>query len=99
MMYSLGVLKLELLTGMQPNKMANDGVDLDHLVDVFVSAVGNSSMLEMIENEILDLWGRNEIEQVARLALKCVAKKGTERPTTIQIVSELRLIEVQKANK
>jgi len=35
---------------------------------------------------------RDVIQQVAQLALKFVAKRGIERPTMIEVVSELRQI-------
>lgn len=88
--YSFGVLMLELLTRREPHMMAKDGMDL---VDMFLSAVRKNCMMEMIDKEILDQGSRDEIEQFAQLALKCVAKKGIERPTMIEVVSELWLMQ------
>ena len=88
--YSFGVLMLELLTRRQPHVMAENGMDL---VDVFLTAVRNNCMMEMIDKEILDQGSRDEIERFAHLALKCVAKTGIERPTMIEVVSELWLIQ------
>ncbi|KAJ8425450.1 hypothetical protein Cgig2_018848 [Carnegiea gigantea] len=56
-------------------------------------AVRKNCMMEMIDKEILDQGSRDEIEQFAQLALKCVAKKGIERPTMIEVVSELWLMQ------
>ncbi|KAK9692190.1 hypothetical protein RND81_09G247100 [Saponaria officinalis] len=84
--YSFGVLLLELITGKQPAIMASNGTDL---VDVFVSAVDKNSMTEMIDSEVLGQASDDEIRQVSRLALTCVAKKGEERPTMVDVVQEL----------
>uniref|UniRef100_A0A803L4A6 Protein kinase domain-containing protein n=1 Tax=Chenopodium quinoa TaxID=63459 RepID=A0A803L4A6_CHEQI len=84
--YSVGVVMLELLTRRQPLLMARDGTDL---VDLFVSAVRKNCMMEMIDNEVVQQASRDEIQQVAELALACVAKKGAERPTMIDVVGEL----------
>ncbi|KMT14787.1 hypothetical protein BVRB_4g075520 [Beta vulgaris subsp. vulgaris] len=84
--YSFGVLVLELLTRRQPLMMAKHGTDL---VDMFVSAVKQNCMIEMFDIEVLEQATRDEIQRVTQLALACVAKKGTERPTMIDIVSEL----------
>ncbi|KAL2926477.1 Wall-associated receptor kinase-like 8 [Bienertia sinuspersici] len=90
--YSFGVFMLELLTRKQPCMMARCGTDL---VDVFVSAVEKDCMMEIIDHEVLEQAGRDEIQCVARLALACVAKKGVERPTMIDVVSELWNIQGQ----
>jgi len=88
--YSFGVLMLELLTGRQPDMMAKTGLDL---VNMFVSAVGKNRMMEMIAKEVLEQGSWNEIERFALLALRCVAKKGLERPTMVEVVTELWLIQ------
>ncbi|XP_021734778.1 wall-associated receptor kinase-like 22 [Chenopodium quinoa] len=90
--YSFGVFMLELLTRKQPLLMAKGGTDL---VDVFISNVEKNCMMEMIDNEVLQQASWNEIQQVAELALTCVAKKGAERPTMIDVVGELWSIQGQ----
>ncbi|XP_074318832.1 wall-associated receptor kinase-like 2 [Silene latifolia] len=92
--YSFGVLLLELLTGKQPIVMALHETDL---VDVFVSAVENNSMAEMIDSGVLEEARDDLIRQVARLALTCVAKKGEERPNMISIVQQLWKMQEQNA--
>lgn len=88
--YSFGVLMLELLTGKHPSTMARHGIDL---VNVFVSAVERNCTMEMIDKEVLEQGSRSEIERFAEVALKCVARKGIERPTMIEVVCELWLIQ------
>ncbi|XP_074318836.1 wall-associated receptor kinase-like 2 [Silene latifolia] len=93
--YSFGVLLLELLTGKQPIVMALHETDL---VDVFVSAVENNCMAEMIDSGVLEEVKDDLIQQVARLALTCVAKKGEERPNMISIVQQLWKMQDQDYN-
>lgn len=87
--YSFGVLMLELLTGKNPIRMLRGGRDL---VDVFVSAMEKNCAMKMIESEILEQASTDQIQQVAQIALTCVAKKGAERPTMIAVVKQLRQI-------
>ncbi|XP_021773288.1 wall-associated receptor kinase-like 22 [Chenopodium quinoa] len=87
--YSFGVLLLELLTRSNPIRMLRGGRDL---VDVFVSAFQNNCVMNMIDRELLNQASRDEIKQAVRIALKCVAKKGAERPTMIEVVVQLRQI-------
>lgn len=43
----------------------------------------------MIDEEVLDHGSKDGAQRFARLALTCVAKKGMERPTMIEVTSEL----------
>ncbi|XP_074318843.1 wall-associated receptor kinase-like 5 [Silene latifolia] len=94
--YSFGVLLLELLTGKHPITMARHGTDL---VEVFVSTVEENGMMGMIDSEVLEQALEDEIRQVAGLALKCVAKKGDERPTMINVVQLLWQIQEKYRSK
>lgn len=84
--YSFGVLLLELLTRRYPYTMAIYGMDL---VDAFILAVENNCMMQMIDSEVLEQTSTDEIQRVAQLALSCVAKIGAERPTMIEVVTQL----------
>lgn len=93
--YSFGVLMLELLTRKQPLMMARGGI---YLVDVFVSAVQKNCMMEMVDTVVLEQASMDEIRQFVQLALMCVAKKGTERPTMVDVVGELWKIQGRDKN-
>lgn len=84
--YSFGVLLLDLLTRSSPKRMLRGGRDL---VDVFVSAMEKNCMMKMIDREVLKQASRDEIQQVAQIAVKCVAKKGAERPSMTEVVVQL----------
>lgn len=87
--YSFGVLMLELLTTKNPVRMLRGG---RNLVDVFAEAVEKDCMMKMIDCEVLEQASGNDIQRVAEIALACVAKKGSERPTMIEVVIKLRQI-------
>ncbi|XP_074318844.1 wall-associated receptor kinase-like 4 [Silene latifolia] len=88
--YSFGVLMLELLTSRDPVEMAKCGNDL---VDEFVSDVRKIGFKDMIDTIIIEEGNIDEIHWFTQLALKCVAKKGEERPSMIDVVEELWLIQ------
>ncbi|XP_074318856.1 wall-associated receptor kinase-like 1 [Silene latifolia] len=90
--YSFGVLMLELLTSRDPFEMARCGNDL---VDEFVSMVEKNGVKAMLDTILLEEDNIDEIQGFARLALKCVAKKGEKRPSMIGVVEELWLIQDQ----
>ncbi|XP_074318845.1 wall-associated receptor kinase 3-like [Silene latifolia] len=94
--YSFGVLMLELLTSRDPVEMAQCGNDL---VDEFVSDVSKHGLKAMIDMILIEEVNIDEIQWFTRLALKCVAKKGEERPSMIGVVEELWLIQDQVNHK
>ena len=91
--YSFGVLMLEILTRKNPGRMIRGGRDL---VDVFVSAVNKKCMMKMIDGEVLEQTSHEQIQKVADLALKCVAKKCDQRPTMVEVFVQLRQIQGRK---
>ncbi|XP_056683393.1 wall-associated receptor kinase-like 17 [Spinacia oleracea] len=94
--YSFGVLLLELLTRRSPClMMARGGTDLVGLV---VSMVERNCLIEMVDSEVLEQASLDEIEQVAKLAMICVAKKGVERPTMVEVVTRLWQIKGRELN-
>ncbi|KAL9233492.1 hypothetical protein vseg_008483 [Gypsophila vaccaria] len=87
--YSFGVLMLELLTGVDPSEMAKCGKDL--VGDFVTQAERNGGIKEMVDTNVTRTEGyyEEQTQMFARLALRCVAKKGEERPTMIDVVEEL----------
>ncbi|XP_074321121.1 wall-associated receptor kinase-like 2 isoform X1 [Silene latifolia] len=94
--YSFGVLMLELLTSRDPVEMARCGYNL---VDEFVSEVKKNGFKAAIDMILLEEDNTDDIQRFAQLALKCVAKKGEERPSMISVVEELWVIQDQVNNK
>ncbi|XP_074265969.1 putative wall-associated receptor kinase-like 16 [Silene latifolia] len=90
--YSFGVLTLELITSRDPVEMAQCGNDL---VDEFVLNVSKHGFKAMIDTILIEEVNIDEIQRFMRLALKCVAKKGVERPSMMGVVEELWLIQDQ----
>ncbi|XP_074321127.1 wall-associated receptor kinase-like 4 isoform X1 [Silene latifolia] len=88
--YSFGVLMLELLTSRDPFEMAQCG---NNLVDEFVSEVERNGLKALIDLILMEEANLDEIQCFARLALKCVAKKGEKRPSMVSVVEELWLIQ------
>ncbi|XP_074293822.1 wall-associated receptor kinase 4-like [Silene latifolia] len=88
--YSFAVLMLEVLTRMNPFEMSRCGRDL--VVEFVSKAETIEGLKEMIDTDVLegeDNLNMIELQRFSRLALKCVANKGEERPSMISVVEEL----------
>ncbi|KAL9234885.1 hypothetical protein vseg_009701 [Gypsophila vaccaria] len=94
--YSFGVLMLELLTARDPTEIAWCG---KNLVDEFVSAAEKNGVNEMVDKNVLEDWNVDDIQRFSRLALTCVAMKGEDRPTMINVVEELWCIQDRDSNR
>ncbi|XP_074321123.1 wall-associated receptor kinase-like 1 isoform X2 [Silene latifolia] len=90
--YSFGVLMLELLTSRDPFEMAQCG---QNLVDEFVSKVERNGVKALTDLILMVEGKEDEIRLFALLALKCVVEKGEKRPSMINVVEELWLIQEQ----
>ena len=65
----------------------------ENLVDCFVLSMEENCMLQIVDNVVLS-QGRNEdIQAFAELALRCIKKKGDERPAMREVMLELRQIQ------
>ncbi|XP_074318849.1 wall-associated receptor kinase-like 1 [Silene latifolia] len=92
--YSFGVLMLELLTSRDPVEMARCGNDL---VDDFVSEMKRNGFKATIDMSLIEKGNIDGLQWFTRLALKCVARKGEERPSMIDVVEELWLMQDQSS--
>ncbi|XP_074318851.1 putative wall-associated receptor kinase-like 16 [Silene latifolia] len=93
--YSFGVLMLELLTSRDPIEMARRG---NNLVEEFVFEVEKNGFKAMIDKILWEDSNMDEFQRFVQLALKCVVKKGEERPSMITIVEQLWVIQDQGNN-
>ncbi|KAL3734487.1 hypothetical protein ACJRO7_023784 [Eucalyptus globulus] len=89
--YSFGVVLVELLTGEMPTRQAKSGKRIN-IVQSFISAVENQTLLHMINLEASNEGELQEIEVVGSLARRCLNYNGVKRPTMREVAEELARI-------
>ena len=81
---------MEILIGHHPVEMLLGHMNL---VDCFVLSMEENCILQIVDDVVLS-QGRNEdIQAFAELALRCIKKKGDERPAMREVMLELRQIQ------
>jgi serine/threonine protein kinase len=83
--YSLGVVFLELLTGMQPISQGKNLVRQ-------VVAANQSGMLLSVVDMRLGPWPGECVERFAALGLRCCRDETDDRPSMVEVVRELETI-------
>ncbi|KAL3734485.1 hypothetical protein ACJRO7_023782 [Eucalyptus globulus] len=89
--YSFGVVLVELLTGEPPIRRAKSGETIN-IVQSFISAVENQTLVHIINIEVSNEGEMQEIEAVGLLARKCLNYNGVNRPTMREVAEQLARI-------
>lgn len=89
--YSFGVVLVELLTKDTPTRQAKSGEKIN-IIQSFISAVENQTLLHMINLEVSIEGELQEIEVVGLLARRCLNYKGVKRPTMREVAEQLASI-------
>lgn len=84
-MYSLGVVFLELLTGMQPISHGRNIVRE-------VLAANQSGMIFSVVDNRMGSYPAECVEKFAALALRCCQDETDARPSMVEVVRELEVI-------
>ncbi|KAF8018229.1 hypothetical protein BT93_H3196 [Corymbia citriodora subsp. variegata] len=89
--YSFGVVLVELLTGETPTRRAKSG-EKTNIIQSFISAVENRTLLHMTNFEASNEGEAREIEAVGSLARRCLNYNGVNRPTMREVAEQLARI-------
>ncbi|KAF8038828.1 hypothetical protein BT93_B1391 [Corymbia citriodora subsp. variegata] len=89
--YSFGVVLVELLTGEMPTRRAKSG-EKTNIIQSFISAVENRTLLHMTNFEASNEGEVREIEAVGLLAKRCLNYNGVNRPTMREVAEQLARI-------
>ncbi|XP_075645308.1 putative wall-associated receptor kinase-like 16 [Castanea sativa] len=85
--YGFGVELVEVLTGHHPIEMFPGH---KNLVDCFVLSMEENCILQIVDDVVLSQGSNEDIQAFIELALRCIKKKGDERPTMREVTLELR---------
>ncbi|XP_039171200.1 wall-associated receptor kinase 3 [Eucalyptus grandis] len=86
--YSFGVVLVELLTGETPIRHGKSGEKIN-VIQSFISAVEDQTLLHMINFEASNEGEVREIEAVGSLARRCLNYNGMSRPAMWEVAEQL----------
>ena len=81
---------MEVLTGHHPVEMFLGYINL---VDCFVLSMEENCILQIVDDVVLSQGSNEDIQAFTKLALRCIKKKGDERPAMREVTLELRWIQ------
>ncbi|CAD6341773.1 unnamed protein product [Miscanthus lutarioriparius] len=92
--YSLGVVVLELVTGLRPVDVGRERQDVT-LADWVVAKIQVGELREVVDPPVLgeDPAVMASVEAVAELAFRCVAPDKDDRPDAREVLAELKRIQ------
>ncbi|KAL8102549.1 hypothetical protein AgCh_027164 [Apium graveolens] len=90
--YSFGVVLVELLTGHKPILAARLDDEVRGLATLFLSAMEENRLLDIIDSRIINEGKKEEMIAFANIAYRCLNLNGRRRPTMKQVVVELESI-------
>ncbi|KAG2323867.1 hypothetical protein Bca52824_006595 [Brassica carinata] len=90
--YSFGVVLVELLTGEKPSSHVRSEEKNRGFAAHFVEAVKENRVLDIVDDRIKDECNLDQVMLVAKLATRCLNRKGKKRPNMREVSAELEKI-------
>jgi len=89
--YSFGVVLVELITGKNPSSRVQSEENRGFAAH-FVAAVKENRFLDIVDERIKDECNLDQVMAVAKLAKRCLNRKGKKRPNMREVSVELERI-------
>lgn len=89
--YSFGVVLVELLTGAKPSSRVWSEENKGFAAH-FVEAVKENRVLDIVDDRIKDECNLDQVMSVAKMARRCLNRKGKKRPNMREVSVELEMI-------
>ncbi|XP_023645700.1 wall-associated receptor kinase-like 4 [Capsella rubella] len=89
--YSFGVVLVELITGKKPSSRVQSEENRGFAAN-FVAAVKENRVLDIVDDRIKDEFNLDQVMAVAKLAKRCLNRKGKKRPNMREVSIELERI-------
>ncbi|XP_076890857.1 wall-associated receptor kinase-like 9 [Bidens hawaiensis] len=86
--YSFGVVLVELLTGERPISLTRFGENRS-LATHFMLAMEDGRVMSIFDATVIKEGTRNELLEIANLAMRCLNLNGKYRPTMKEVATEL----------
>ncbi|KAF3451042.1 hypothetical protein FNV43_RR07131 [Rhamnella rubrinervis] len=86
--YSFGVVVVELLTGKKALSFDRPEEEMN-LAKYFLHSLKQGRLFEIVESNIVKEENREQVQEVAELAKRCLNLRGDDRPTMKEIAMEL----------
>ncbi|CAH8252491.1 unnamed protein product [Arabidopsis lyrata] len=95
--YSFGVVLVELITGDKPSSRVRSEENRGFAAH-FVAAVKENRVLDIVDERIKDECNLDQVMAVAKLAKRCLNRKGKKRPNMREVSIELEGIRSSPCN-
>ncbi|XP_057797246.1 wall-associated receptor kinase-like 1 [Salvia miltiorrhiza] len=93
--YSFGVVLVELLTGQKPVSLERDEEERS-LVTRFLASIEDNYVDAILDPQVLEHDGKEEVSGVVLLAQRCLNLQGRMRPTMKQVATELECLRMSQ---